>query len=1007
MRYRLRIAMVLACLLVVPVAAFAQGTISGVVKDASGAILPGVTVEASSPTLIEKTRTVVTDGSGQYQIVNLRPGTYSVTFTLAGFETSKRDGLQVSGSLVASLNAEMRIGSVAETLTVTGESPIVDVQSVTKERVMTATVMEALPSGRFLYNFGALVPGVQQNASTGNRQDVGGILGDLQSSLVAHGSRNVDQRTTMNGLTLSTLAGGGQLAGSTPQMAAAQEVAIDTSAVSAELPTGGPRVNLIPREGGNTYSGSVFANFSSAGLQADNFDQRLRDLGLTARDSLNKNIDFNPAGGGPIIKDHLWLFATGRYNYASNYVAGMFYNLNALVGPADPRAWIYAPDKNHQASQDVTWRDAQGRVTWQANAKNKFAVWWDQQTKCGCPYGIDSFTSPESGSSTRYNPQRFLSGEWSSPLTSRLLFEFGGLAHTERTNRDKTLEPELLALLPVIIPVTDQGLSNLTYRGTSSSYNTGFSATYNIRGAVSYVTGSHAFKVGFGDVYGNLNAYTYDFQPLRYRFNNGVPNQVTEMALPTFAQNDQHHDLGVYAQDKWTDHRLTLTLGIRFDSYSNGWPEQHIGPSAIFPNRNITFPAADGVAFKDITPRMGAVYDVFGNGRTAFRVSLNKYLTSLGLGNLATASNPVNTLVTSTTRAWSDTNKNFVVDCNLANPAAQTVPGGDTCGAMANSSLGTSVPGATYDPDLITGWGHRNSNWEFSAGVQHQLLSWASVDAGYFRRWYGNFQVTDNLLVAATDYTPFSITAPVDTRLPGGGGYTIGGLYDLNPNKVGQVQNYNTLSDKYGKEFEHWNGMDVSLNVRPQGGVLIQGGFSTGRTVTDDCAIIAQLPEMLTQQATSLIVTSAGVQTPATACHLQTPFLTQVKVLTVYTIPKVAIQISGTLQSFPGPVLAATYNAPNALVAPSLGRSLSGGAANASVNLLQPGTMFGERIEQLDLRFGKILKFGRTRTSLSLDIYNVLNTDTVLQENSAYTAWRLPTNIMPARLAKVAAQFNF
>ena len=224
------------------------------------------------------------------------------------------------------------------------------------------------------------------------------------------------------------------------------------------------------------------------------------------------------------------------------------------------------------------------------------------------------------------------------------------------------------------------------------------------------------------------------------------------------------------------------------------------------------------------------------------------------------------------------------------------------------------------------------------------------VDVGYFRRTYDNFTVVDNRAVAASDYSPFSITAPLDPRLPDGGGYVISGLQNLNPNKVGQVDNFFTRARNYGEQYEHWNGVDASLNVRLQKGIMLQGGMSTGRTSTDNCDVVAAVPESAT----------AGTSNSPLYCHVDTPFLTQVKLLGSYTVPKIDVQISSTVQSLPGPNITANYVASNALIQPSLGRPLSGGAANVTINLISPGVMYGDRINSMDLRFSKIFAVSTT-----------------------------------------------
>src|ERR687898_1061333 len=181
---------VLASLVLVPAAARAQSVFSGTVKDTSGAVLPGVTVEAASPVLIEKVRTAVTDGNGRFQIVDLRPGAYSVTFTLPGFNTVKRDGITVSGAGTATVDADLRVGSLEETITVTGEAPTVDVSTTTRQSVLDNEAIAALPTSRNYATLARLIPGTNSNVN-----DVGGsAIQDVGGSTTIHGSKNTDQR---------------------------------------------------------------------------------------------------------------------------------------------------------------------------------------------------------------------------------------------------------------------------------------------------------------------------------------------------------------------------------------------------------------------------------------------------------------------------------------------------------------------------------------------------------------------------------------------------------------------------------------------------------------------------------------------------------------------------------------------------------------------------------------------------------------------------------------------
>jgi hypothetical protein len=345
-----------------------------------------------------------------------------------------------------------------------------------------------------------------------------------------------------------------------------------------------------------------------------------------------------------------------------------------------------------------------------------------------------------------------------------------------------------------------------------------------------------------------------------------------------------------------------------------------------------------------------------------------------------------------------------VPQCDLLSPIAN-----GECGAMANANFGQPVPGNTYDPDLMHGFGKRGYNWEFATGIQHEVLPRTALDLSYFRRTYGNFRVTDNRVLSAADFDKFDFTAPSDPGLPDGGGYTVQGMYNLNPAKFGLASdNFVTLASHYGKQVEYWHGVDVNVTARYIKGLLVQGGTSTGRTITDNCDVLAKVPEPLeSRSANSGLVTVANV-VPFENCHVATNWLTQVKFLGSYTVPRLDMLVSGTVQSLPGPEVQANYALPTAVAARTLGRPLSGGAANVTVGLIKPGTQFGDRVNQVDVRIGKRLHLARMRETVSLDLYNALNVNSILAQNNTFgSAWRRPLQIMPPRFAKVSLQLDF
>ncbi len=988
-------------ILAAPVLVFAQASITGVVKDTSGAVLPGVTVDVASPVLIERVRSVNTDSNGAYRIIDLRPGAYTVTFTLAGFKSVKREGVALSGSITAVVDSQMPVGGLEETITVSGEAASVDVQSTTKQQVMSSEVIDTIPTGKNFYNLGVLITGVNSSQA-----DVGGSLGDSRASLSAHGGRPDDQRLLQNGSNLNDLqTAGGNMSGSQLNVAGAAEITISFGSASAEQSTGGVYVNFIPKDGGNSFRGSSFLTFANEDMASSNLTQRLKDRGLTAVNSLKKNWDISPNFGGPVKRDVLWYYVTLRHEGAQNYPAGIVPNRNAFKSDV----WTYDPDTSApKLATRGAWQDEQLRLTWQATQKHKFSGTIDNNTSYVRWNGISATTTPEAANDRRFPQQLTLIGEWKAPLSNRVLAEavvfhkslrWGTMHLRPEPAGSLNLSPAELAIYPTLVGVTEQS-TGLNYHGpgtTSNGVQGAFHNTwvpnYSYRGAISYVTGSHNAKFGGQDSFGYQQSSTYSHDvPYRYRFNNGVPNQITLLATPFTFKSDLNHDLGLFAQDLWTVGQMTFTGGVRFDYFKSSYPAQTLGPGPLVPNRNWAFPAEDNLNWKDITWRSGWAYDLRGDGKTALRASLNKYLAGQALGGFGSDTNPIRRLVNTTTRSWADANRDFIPQCDLVSAAAN-----GECGPLANSAFGTQTPSEIRDLDLRTGWGHRGFNWEFSTGLQRELAPRVSMDVAYYRRWYGNFAATDDLNLTPTDFDAFSIVAPADPLLPGGGGKTITGLFDRAPAAFGRpVNNRTTLSKNYGKQVEHWNGFDLSLQARLRPGMMLQGGVSSGRTTTDNCEILAKLPEM------------APLATSTPYCHVETPMRTQAKGIATYVVPRIDVQLAATFQSIPSATsLVANYNVPTAVVAQRLGRPLSGGAANATVNLVPPGTMFNERINQVDLRIGKILRFGPRRAMMGIDLYNLTNSDAVTAVNPNFATRFRPTSILQSRFAKISMQVDF
>jgi hypothetical protein len=1011
---------VLACLVALPAPAFAQAAIVGAVRDSSGTPMPGVNVEASSAALIEKTRTALTDATGRYRIEDLRPGTYQVRFTHPGWKAYRLDGIELSGSFTATVDAELTVGPVTDTVTVTTDPSAIDVHSARRELIFSGDLVESLPTTRGYNALLVLIPGV---LTTSNDT----VTGPATTSFPFHGGRVNEGRLLLDGMTIGSPPSGNSATMYDLDVGQAQEVTFTISGSLGESETGGLVMNIVPKSGGNKTQGSVFASGTGKGLQFDNLTPALMAQGVNAASPYTRVYDFSGTYGGPLTTDRLWYFLSAHTGGSTRNSTNVYYNVNA----GDPQAWLYVPDMNRLSYSDRTFESASGRVTAQVTPRNRLSAFWDAQTLCRTCSGA----TPGQSEPRQVSPEAVgvlgrrldvTQANWSSPLTDRLLLEAGysgiffGVGNFERVGNPT--RPLVRVVEQCASGCAANGnIPGLTYR--SQDFSVAHTGSYLWQGSMSYVRGMQALKVGYQRMFmTDDRTWMTNDQNLTYRLNNGEPNQLTESISPWVNDARAGAD-AIYAQQQWTYRQLTLQGAVRFDRAFSWFPAQQEGPSRFLPTP-ILVPETRGIdSYKDITPRFGATYDVRGDGETALKVMFGKYLEGVGVSGNYAATNPTLRMPQTTppfgtagvTRAWTDANHNFVPDCDLLNPNAQDLrsAGRDFCGVVSNVNFGTNVLTNTFDAQLLSGWGVRPSDWDLALSLQQEIGTRSALDVTYTRRSFRGFTVVDNLALQPSDLTPFEITAPIDDRLPRGGGYTVSGLYDVVPEKAGQVDNRVTDASTFGKWDQTFNGLDVTISAH-FGRFTLVGGSSTGQTVTDNCDVRARLPELATT-TTGTSAFGAGLASSAVTpmspyCHVEYGILTQLRGLSTFVVPKVDLQLAATFQSKPGAMLAANYAAPNAAVAPSLGRNLSGAASNATINLVEPGAMCGDRINQLDLRVAKTLRFGSTRATLGLDTYNLLNSSAVLAYNNSFVpggSWLQPMSILTPRFLRLTTQFTW
>ena len=975
--------------ILLPTTAARAQTIAGTVRDDSGAVLPGVAIEVSSPALIEKTRSATTDGTGQYRIVSLSAGVYTVTFSLTGFNTVRREGIELTGNFTATVNADLKVGALEETITVSGASPTVDVQSLTNQMVFTREILDVLPAARSIQAAAVLIPGV---TTAGAARDVGGTTRLQQPGTVFRGTGGNVQR--WDGFHLGNLAGANTGGGTSFYVndSGAQELVYSSGAESAEMGLPGLYIDMIPKDGGNRFSGIVFGDFTYGPWSASNLTPRLQSRGTTGVTKVYHISDFNPGFGGPIRRDKLWFYAAYRYEALDVSVVNDYYDKN-------PAPYVYEPDLDRPAHDDGIVPNESIRLTWQASQKDKVQFWFTNQNKARHHYGISSNVTPDGAGRqvTRYAQPITL--KWTRPHTNKLLFETGvaaGRTYFDNGYRESvtpSFDREVIQNTP-IYAITDQA-NGKSFGASIAGYQAFGGDMYVGRFSTTYVTGSHALKVGVEGSKGRgpngaRSWYTGD---LTMTFTNGAPQSVT-LIIPRDT-DDGYADLQLFVQDRWTIKRATITGGLRYDYVVGYVNDSTLPPSRWNPAQ--FFPGFEVEHWKDLSPRIGVAYDLFGNGKTALKGSIARYVAPESNGT-PQANNPQLTIGRTDTRTWRDLNGDYTI----YNPDGSVQL--TELGPTSNVNFGKVIPTtATRDPLTLTGWNARGSTVEWQVAMQHELTPRIGLSGGYYFRYLGNQLATDNSLITSGDFTgPFCINAPVHPDLPGGGGYPVCGLYDITTAARPLVQNNTTFARNFGGLTDHYEGVDIGANARLRTGTFVNGGVNMQRRVNDTC------------NAPILSGTTTNqVDSPeAQFCRTVTPYRPDFKLSASHTWPW-NIVTSGSYQYSPGPTITATWAAPNAVILPALGRNLSAGAtATKSIQLIEPETLYSSGLSQLDLRVSKRFTFGRFRVRGDANLYNVFNSDFISSINTTFSttasnAFLRPTGVLQGRLFKLGGQVDF
>jgi hypothetical protein len=1008
----------LLCLTALASEGLAQSAFTGVIKDETGAVLPGVSIEASSPVLIEKTRSVISDERGSYRVVDLRPGTYTLEFSLPGFSAVKRE-IELQSNFTATINVEMKVGAAAESVTVSADRLLVtDVENNQKVQVLPREVLDSVPTAHTIQSVGQLITGVTLSAP-----DVAGSRAMQQTYFSVHGAGAAQTTVLMDGMIINGLQGDGAIQ-SYGNDAGNQEMVYQTGGGTVDSPTGGLKISMVPKEGGNEFHGSLFAGFEGSRLQSDNLSPFLASHGVKAVDKIGKYRDINATLGGRIIRDKLWFFTSMRLFTVHSPVANTFYV---------PQGQTYANCLSGSISctQGVnkeTINSGLLRLTWQVTSRNKLSAYIDRLFKTR-DRAMSPGDDPETASVVWGSPLYMTNTiKWTSTVTNRLLIQAGYSSNIERyTNQyqpgieKKWGTPEWYAGASKV----DTILGTRWNAGPIEFFS--YPDRYNVQGSASYVTGPHNMKFGFQNSWGPYNQAAYANADLYQNYQNGAPFQVTLRTSPIRWQDRLNTNLGVFAQDAWTIKRATISYGMRWEYVR----EQVTGQPAQA-GRFSKVPAYDTFRlpiWRTWSPRISIVYDLFGNTKTAVRAGYNKFAAA-ATTTFAGLYNPGNAILNTATAAWVDVNKDDIAQGELG------------CDFGTSGQLGCEINFANVpknfgvislaSPDRKLKRPYFDS---YNVGFTHEILKGMAVSGEWFHNEGKNIVVRNNVLrpgtftapdtVVNSNYRAVTVFSPID-----GKAIT---MYDPISATVQQaVANVDTNEPRLKQKY---NSFEFNFNARLRNGVNLFGGSATERTVANVCASAVTNPNILNYCDQS----KSGI-----------PWRTQFKLAGTYPLPFWGIQLSGALQALPGYILGTQALTQGGAGAPNLtavngqgtilqvarnqtytvcpgdsaaagckvGDVIVPGMTQSSINvpLVAPGTELTPRITQVDFSVGKRFAFERIRVSPKIDIFNAFNSSAYYSvittgglnySTAAGSAYMRPQDILRGRILRLAVNIDF
>ncbi len=973
MSHSLRITVAaLIWLSLLPAAALAQSSITGVVRDSSGGVLPGVMVEAASEALIERVKSAITDDQGLYRLVDLRPGTYTVTFALPGFNSFKRDGLQLPAEFTATVNADLKVGALEETITVTGASPVVDVTTAARAQILDREAIDSIPTGRSIQGMAQLVPGVSLNLP-----DTGGARAMQQTYMTVRGMTTANTTMLVDGMLVNGLQGDGAVQ-SYFNDAMNQEVSIQTSGISADTSAGGVRMNMIPREGGNRFAGDYKVSYRPGTWQSSNLTGRHVERGLSAGNAIDRIFDTTLSIGGPILKDRVWFFASGRYYTVNNYIANT------------------VKDDGSRGLDDQFIKSGLARLTWQISSRHKLSGYFDEVDKYR-GHDMQSNEDPETAALRWFSPAYHTGSiKYTSTLTNSLLLEAGysrNLEYYTNSYQEGVEQPRGTAAW---FAGASRLESDLGGRKTAASLQqTQSPERHAVQASLSYLWGAHSFKGGVQMTWGDF-WHTIDVNAdltQQYRSNAtgvrfSVPDSVVIRNTPLKYGERLNRDLGFYLQDSWRLNRLTLNAGVRWEQIKAQVLAAESPAGRFVPARS--FSAIENLPnWTDWAPRFSAVLDVFGTGKTALKYSLNRY-NQIRTTGIATNYNPL--LSQTATLPWRDANGNDIAE-------------GDR-GCTGYPRVGCEIDFSALSPNFglaaLNEFGDYPRTWNLENGLelQHEVLPGFSLSAAVFQGSFRNLTTTFNQSWSVADYTPYTFYNPVD-----------GQPFEVFARSLAAqarpTRNLDTFDPERRRQYQ---ALMTNLTWRIPGGGQLFGGFTMERERQRACTAPDD-PNYIATGSTTNYTTQALCDD----FSIDIPWKHQFKLSGTRNIGW-GFELSMALQSNQSPTSTRVMNVtrgvtryPAGCPAPCPGGQIimptgTFGQGSLIVFLESERSTFVERINQLDFKLSRRFQVGRVQLLPVVEVFNLNNSDAIISyvtTNALSASYLAPNSIMQGRMLGV------